>query len=261
MFKTQRLLSSLRYAFLGNLLFWLSSCFYVPKANGPLKTAHHYWKPGERQERLLVYLPGRGDHAEDFERRGLWEALRERDLPFDAVAAEAHLGYYFKMNLVDRLREDVLKPAREQGYQEIWVVGNSLGGLGALLTEKLHPGTWSGMFLIAPFLGDDRNLYREFEDAGGVRHWQPRGEFAKTDFSPRLWQWLKDWPEERQSRPPTYLGYGDGDRLRLGIDHLAPLLPEERVIEEPGGHQWSTWLPLWQAMLEEAREDLAMHPR
>lgn len=239
---------------MGNLLLWVSGCYFVPKASGPLRAIKHEWAPGQQQDRLIVFLPGRSDKPEDFVERGLWAELKKRDMPFDAVAVDAHLGYYLKMTVVDRLMEEVIRPARTSGYSEIWVVGASLGGLGALLVEQMNPGTWQEMILLAPFLGDDKSLYREFESTGGVEHWEPRGEFGKTDFSPRLWMWLKDWPQEIVERPAVYLGYGDRDRLRLGIDHLVPLLPEENVVVESGGHKWSVWAELWASILKRIDE-------
>jgi hypothetical protein len=41
----------------------------------------------------------------------------------DLVAVDAHLGYYYKRTIIDRLREDVLVPAKVQGYRRIVVVG------------------------------------------------------------------------------------------------------------------------------------------
>lgn len=247
--KSRRLLSSIRYALIGHFFIWVSGCFYLPRATSPLRVVSYNWTPGQRQERLLVYLPGRSDKPEDFASKGLFESLRQHGQPFDVVAADAHLGYYIKMNIVERVMADIVEPARKSGYKEIWVLGNSLGGLGSLLVEKSYPKTWTRMILLAPFLGDDRNLYRSFDDVGGVRNWDPGVEFARTDFSPRLWLWLKHWPEEVDNRPEISVGYGEQDRLKLGIGHLAPLLPESAVISEPGGHNWITWKRLWDRIL------------
>ena len=253
--RADRLLSTVRYALIGHFFIWVTGCISIPKAPAPLRTLHHRWSEVETQRRLIVYLPGRGDKARDFAEKGMWQSLRSREMPFDAVAVDAHLGYYLKGSIVERLMADVIEPARAQGYEEIWVVGNSLGGLGALLVEKEEPGTWDKLLLLAPFLGDDKRLYRSFEQSGGVRRWNPEVDFAKTDFSPRLWLWLKNWPEEAESRPETYLGFGDSDRLRLGIDHLSPLLPQSRVFQRPGGHRWDVWTPLFESLLDAAQAD------
>ncbi len=248
--KSQRLLSSIRYAFFGHFFLWLTGCYYLPKAVGPMRVVFDYWTPGQRQQRLIVYLPGRSDRPEDFREQGLWQSLRDRNLPCDVAALDAHLGHYLKMSIVERVMKDVIEPARAQGYEEIWVVGNSLGGLGALLVEKSYSKTWDRMILLAPFLGDDKNLYRNFDASGGIRNWNPGVTFARTDFSPRLWLWLKDWPEEAERRPPISVGYGESDRLRLGIEYLAPLIGEENVERIPGGHKWDVWKPLWDRILD-----------
>lgn len=255
-----RLLSSIRYGILGNLLFWISGCYYIPKARGPLKTSALRWNESTRQDRLLVFLPGTRDRASDFVDRGLWKRTQEAGLVCDAVAVEAHLGYYLKQSIVARLEEDVLRPARQTGYREIWVVGNSLGGLGALLAQSELSEAWDCIFLLAPFLGDDKRLYRAFAKRGGVQNWKPEVEFAKTDFSPRLWQWLQRWPDKRAKRPPTYLGYGTSDKLKLGIDHLAPLLPAEHVARIDGGHTWSAWEPLFETLVKKAVAAQATRP-
>lgn len=258
--RIDRLASTIRYAILGNLFIWIAGCVSIPKATVPLKKIQLYWSENHSQSRLIVYLPGRSDKAEDFTAQGLWETLKEQGVPFDAVAVEAHLGYYLKGSIVDRIKEDVIEPAREKGYDEIWVVGNSLGGLGALLVEKELPGTWEKMILLAPFLGDDKRLYKQFDQAGGLRNWNPEVEFAKTDFSPRLWQWLKLWPEQNEQRPDTYLGYGYDDRLKLGIDYLVPLLEESKVTAIPGGHRWSVWKPLWEKLVKSAVSETSSPP-
>lgn len=253
--RVDRLLSTVRYAVIGHFFIWVAGCVSIPKATAPLRTLHHRWSEAGTQRRLIVYLPGRGDKAQDFVEKGMWQSLRSRALPFDAIAVDAHLGYYLKGSIVARLMADVIQPAREQGYEEIWLAGNSLGGLGALLVEMENPGAIDKLLLFAPFLGDDKRLYRSFEQSDGVRNWNPGVEFAKIDFSPRLWLWLKDWPEQADNRPDTYLGFGDSDRLRLGIDHLAPLLPRRRVFQLPGGHRWEVWLPLWEQLLDASQAD------
>src|SRR5712672_3477612 len=50
----------------------------------------------------------------------------------DIVVADLHFGYYLRQTAIERLREDVILPARTRGYQCISLVGISLGGFGAL---------------------------------------------------------------------------------------------------------------------------------
>src|ERR671930_1091173 len=81
------------------------------------------------RDTLVVFLPGIGDFAEDFERHGFIAALAASGLAADALAVDAHYGYYGRRTVLERLAEDVVLPAREQGYREVWLVGISMGGL------------------------------------------------------------------------------------------------------------------------------------
>src|ERR1043165_3038605 len=102
---------------------------------------------------LVVFLPGRGDRAEDFEGRGLLAAAREAGLRADVLAVDAHLAYYYKRVITERLWEDVVLPARARGYRRLWLVGISLGGLGSTSLAKEHPDAVAGILAVAPYLG------------------------------------------------------------------------------------------------------------
>ena len=64
------------------------------------------------------------------------------------VVADAHVGYFRNRSFEDRLRADVMVPARARGYESIWLAGISLGGLGALLYADEHPEEVAGLLLI-----------------------------------------------------------------------------------------------------------------
>ena len=81
---------------------------------------------------------------------------------------------------MNRLREDVIGPARSGGYSTIWLVGISLGGLGAGLYTGHYPGDVASLVLLAPFLGE-APIIEEIAAAGGVRTWNP-GEMATSDY-------------------------------------------------------------------------------
>jgi pimeloyl-ACP methyl ester carboxylesterase len=240
--------------FLFGLLFAFQGCLFLPKTTNPIQTLEYRWEPDIRQERLLIYLPGRGDKAEDFVKQGLWAELKAQGKPFDVVAVNAHLGYYFDQSIVSRLMLDVIEPAREQGYEELWVVGNSLGGLGAMLTEVQQPGTWKGMLLLAPFLGDDKTFFQEINEAGGLAQWTPDYDYKGREFMPKLWEWIRDYAESPQSKPVILLGYGNQDRLRPEIEFMTSILPEDRVFVQDGGHEWSVWSSIWTTLLKRVGE-------
>lgn len=205
--------------------------------------------PGQGPARgrpLLVMLPGAGDRASDLVERGFVRALRSRGVAADAIVADAHSDYYVEASVVARLHDEVLAPARGSG--PVWMMGISLGGLGALMYAHEHPGAIEGVILLAPFLGT-RGLVAEVVRAGGLRAWQP-GAVLPEDGERRLLAWLRDCRADAPARPRIYLGYGTEDRYAPASAMLAAQLPPSRVVALPGGHDWETWLELWGRLLD-----------
>ena len=86
---------------------------------------------------LLIMLPGRGDRASSFVTAGFVDIADRHQ--FDVLAVDAHFGYYAERILVERLHEDIIAPAKARGYENIWLLGISMGGLGALLYAAEYP--------------------------------------------------------------------------------------------------------------------------
>ena len=193
---------------------------------------------------LVVFLPGRGDRAEDFEERGFLAAARQAGLEADVLAVDAHLAYYYKRVIADRLWEDVVLPARARGYRRVFVVGISLGGLGAIALGQEHPDALAGLFVLAPYLGEPE-LTREIEAAGGLARWS--GAPSERDFR-GVWGFLRGYAAG-EPRPPLWLAYGESDRYAYGHRLLASALPKDRVRVAPGGHDWKAWEGLWREFL------------
>lgn len=197
--------------------------------------------PGGAKRVLLIMLPGAADKPQDFVEQGFIRALRERNLTVDVAVVDAHMDYYFEHTIVERLHQDVVVPAREQGYEHICLLGVSLGGMGCLLYLREHADIDS-VILLAPFLGS-RGTIADVTKAGGFQHWIPD---SKTDDDERKFlAWLQAYPFDDLALPKIYLGYGAEDRFAPASQLLAGLLPLPQVTAIPGGHDWRTWLALW----------------
>lgn len=61
---------------------------------------------------------------------------------------------------------------RRPGHDHVWVLGVSMGGLGALHYTQQHPDRVDGVIALAPYLGR-RRLVAEIRDAGGLARWTP----------------------------------------------------------------------------------------
>jgi pimeloyl-ACP methyl ester carboxylesterase len=200
---------------------------------------------------LVVLLPGRFASPEEFRQAGFADAVAARGLRIDLVATDAHLGYYRGRSVVERLRADIIAPARAAGYEQVWIVGTSLGGLGGLIYLKEHPGDLSGVLSIAPFLGDDE-LIREIELAGGATGWAAPQKVDGEDVGITLWRWLSAGRPGSES-VPVHLGWGSLDDFDRSNRLLAQMLPPGRTYPVDGGHDFKAWSLVWAEFLDRAR--------
>lgn len=229
----------------GASLLGLGGCAWLPRtAQVPMPLLRDA-APG-RADTLLVMLPGVASRPESFVQEGLVADLRRQGLAADVVMADAHLGYFLDRSVLRRLQADVIAPARARGYRQIWLVGISLGGFGALGYATRHGADIDGVVALAPYLGPDA-LLREIQRAGGVQAWQAGARPPAGDELEReIWRWLAAPPADA---PPVWLGYGREDRLGLGHRLMAAALAPERVLEVAGGHDWAPWRQLWRQWL------------
>ncbi len=229
----------------------LSGCAVF--ANRPLDVLT-YENPDKDKtgQRLIVFMRGLGGNHHSFEEEGLVADVWACGLSCDIAVPNAHLGYYGDRSLIDRMKKDVIDPARARGFREIWLVGFSMGGLGSLLYYLGYPEDIARVYLIAPFLGAPIFL-ADIEAAGGARKWEPGEYVPELDWQRMLWHWLKksvaDHPEKI-----VYLGYGANDPYARGHKLLAELLPPERVRVIDGGHDYQTFKTLWKYFLEKDTE-------
>jgi pimeloyl-ACP methyl ester carboxylesterase len=246
--ETNGMRQMMRYLAVMMLVAFLSGCSTI-FAKTPMDVLT-YENPNkdEANQRLFVFLRGIGGSHHSFEEKGLVAEVWARGLPFDMAAPNAHFGYYGDRNLVTRLKEDVIDPARARDYKKIWLVGVSMGGLGALLYLMERPQDIAGVYLIAPYLGTESFL-AEIEAAGGVRQWNPGGYNAEKDWQRMLWHWMKTAIADSPAKI-VYLGYGTNDPYKSGQQLLAPLLPRDRVYSIDGGHDYKTIKALWKIFLD-----------
>lgn len=218
----------------------------VLPATVPLLAKRHLCRAGSPSRELLVCLPGIGDTGHDYEVRGFLSALRASGHHIDMVAADAHFGYYADRSLIERLRTDVIVPAQAHGYEKIWLLGISLGGLGALLYAQTHPEDVAGLVVLAPFLG--KSVADEIARAGGLAQWSTT-DGPGEEYERRLWTWLKGYVTHPEGMPPLHLAFGSRDKFAPANRLLASVLPGSRVHVLPGRHNWTTWRRLWQRLL------------
>jgi pimeloyl-ACP methyl ester carboxylesterase len=212
-------------------------------------TCLHYPAPGGGgSKNLLVMLPGAGMEAADFAANGMVAAVHERDLAIDIIAARPDLDLYLDGEVAAALHRAVIAPALAQGYARIWLLGISLGGMGALLYAALPEARLEGIVLLAPFLGTPGTI-AEVEAAGGLNGWKAGG--VATAPEARMLGWLQDYLKHLPGRPKLYLGYGLADRFARGHNLLGACLAAAQKFTQAGGHDWETWLALWRRMLDE----------
>jgi pimeloyl-ACP methyl ester carboxylesterase len=192
----------------------------------------------------VVVLPGMGDDIGELEQRGVARVIRQAAPDADVMLTGPIFALDLNGRLAQHLHEDVVLPARAQGYEHIWVVAASLGARGALLYERRYPGEVSGMVLLAPLL-DDADLRREITDAGGLAAWQPGPpEPANRDNAQRqIWRMARDWRAQPEQARRIWVVCGEDDALFPSAELLAQGLPPSHFLARAGGHKWTVWKP------------------
>jgi len=223
-------------------------CSLMYPTKKPIDTIY-YITGKEMAENLIVMLPGRMDESADYMKHGFIKTLQASGIRADAIAVDAHYGYYHDRKLLPRLYEDVILPARQKGYKNVWLLGISMGGLGALLYAQQYAHTLNGIVVFAPFLGD-REVCDEISGAGGLAQWSPHEPIADEDYQRTLWKWLKKYIRSKEILPVLVVGYGKEDRFAEANTLLAEILPKDQVYVVHGGHEWHTWGSIYTLFLQ-----------
>lgn len=204
-----------------------------------------YPVPGARRaSTLIVFLPGRRDHASVFERNRLIEVVERAHLGADLIATDAHIGYYRSGSFVRQLHDEIIEPARQRSYRRIVLIGVSMGAYGAVRYAIAHPGKVDTIVLLSPFLGAGP-IGREIAEAGDE-------DFEQTR------RWLADYPKDKTDAeriaahyPRIVLGHGEADLFLITYSELRAALPKSDVFTTPGAHVWSTWRELLEKILNQ----------
>lgn len=227
------------------LAFGVNGCAF--HTNEPFEILTYEKDRTLKQKNLFVFLRGIGGSYIDFDEYGFVDAVKESDAAFDIVIPDAHFGYYAGRTLIPRLQEDIIEPAKQQGYEEIWLVGVSMGGLGSMLYCREHSDSIDGIYLIAPFLGY-KAIINEITSAGQVKDWQP-GKIDTDDWQRSFWSWLKEMGESGFP-VPVYLAAGADDPYHKSHTLFTELLPNKnQVYFIEGKHDYQTFTALWDRFL------------
>lgn len=229
------------------LVLSLASGCFLSSPTRPLRVVADVSE--EPTDCLFVFLPGFADEADAFARHGLVETAREAGC--DSLSTGAHFGFYRTFTIIDRLRGDVIGPARERGYERVWLTGISMGGFGALSYAEAYPDDVDGVILLAPFLGDtdvlDEISQHRLAELGEPIPREGRDGESQTRA---IWTWVKAQLGERGT--PVFLGYGVEDGGADQLQLLERELPADHVVKLPGGHSWDAWSPAFRRLAPRA---------
>lgn len=249
----------------------MSGCGYLLRSPPrPTPAIHYRWHHEPLTSGapcLLVLLPGFLDSPEDFQRHGLVSDLHAFVPACDLLAVATHLYDYYDGSIVRRVHEDIIVEGRNRGYESVWLLGVSMGAVGAILTARDHPDDVDGLILISPYLGTASFIDRLREEVGAygtLASWASATEsetihVERVLHDPRpLWRWLARYRVAPSTTPPLFLAYAHGDRFASAQRLLAHWTAPEHAFVAPGGHNWQTWRRLFLELVDAAPSELLM---
>jgi hypothetical protein len=254
----------LQSTLLGALCLLLSGCIAMRSTEGPMNMLEDKLACEKRPKTLIVFLPGAREVPEDLVREGFVKAVRDRNIQADMQIIDSHYAFFTKLEIVDRLEKEVMLPARAKGYSQIWFAGISLGGFGTLIygasqakaTPVMREKMFDGFFVMAPYMGE-KKVWQTVKGQG-LEKWRAP---ENGDFSTDLWRWLSSYTgSDNKSLPAPYIGYGTEDFLAPPNRIFGSVLPPDRHMQVPGGHDWPPWKVLWANWLDKAPLPRASSP-
>lgn len=219
-----------------------AGCAFLRSPRTPMESIAFREQGPTRARGAIVLLPGFGDRPEAFSKHGFVAELLRAEPQYDVFAADAHFGYYRKRSLIERLDRDVIAPLKQRGYRELWLMGTSMGGFGAVGYAREHPERIRGLVLFAPYMGP-KEVVREVKQRGlcayehAAQAIDSEAAFARANFA---------WLAQQACRERTvalFVAVGDGDGLLAANQVVGDALPAGHMLVLPGGHGWKVWTP------------------
>jgi len=211
----------------------VSSCVYLKPASIPILS--EYYNYHETNSTLIVLLPGFDEPPTNFIKFGAVEQIIACQSNINILGVDSHFGYYRDATIIERLHEDIIKPARDAGIQKIWLLGISLGGLGSLIYRQTHPEEIEAVIVMAPYIG-------EWDELSAYQSEPKKSRETIRPELVELWDGLTTIPVDD---PAITLAFGENDYNSKQHQWFASLLNEDKVVSGPGGHRWTVWQKLW----------------
>lgn len=210
-----------------------AGCALLKPTSVPITGEYYRYQPSNST--LIVLLHGRGGAASNFVKYGAVEQIAACRPGANILGVDSHFGYYRKRIITERLRTDIIKPARENGIRQVWIMGISMGGLGSLVYRQRYPDDIEAVILMAPFLGkwDELDLY--------MKNPQLARESGDPDYV-GIWDALSTTSADD---PAITLAFGESDDFNNQHRWLAGQLDAGKIVSGPGGHNWNAWQELW----------------
>ena len=233
-------LHRLRCFAMAALTLLMAGCVAGGNVREPIPTT--FFPAAQSPRRLVVVLPGRGDDLASLQRTGIARIIQTAWPDADVVLTGLTMPFYRQGDAVTRLHDEVIAPASTSGNRKVWLIGVSLGGMGAVLYEHDYPGQVDGLVLLSPYLGDS-SIHDEIREAGGLNTWNPgpTQPLRPDTFQHEIWGTLKSISEVPNRRNAIWLAYGASEPFRTSIELMSPILPAEHVVVLPGRHNWTLW--------------------
>jgi hypothetical protein len=210
----------------------------------------------ESAKRLVIVLPGRSEDLAALERKDMAATIQAIWPDADVLLTGLTLPFYRQGVAASRLQSEIIEPARSRGVSEVWLLGISLGGMGAILHEHEYPGTVDGVVLLSPYLGG-RRVQDEIRSESSLANWNPGPvqPLGHDTFERELWRTIQQWNNDARRKNAVWLAYGEDEAFRESNELLGQALPAGNVRMLPGGHDWALWTPATTALLQAASGD------